>query len=319
VRTRLAQKSFGWRQLTAAIVAVAAAVLPVAAAFAWVSRGADDPLRRGVRPVLPAFARAELAATPGLRALVLRPERGRVAYELTGGNRFGSAGLAPTADQARRLDTVVADLLATRGSDAAEALATRAVRYVAVPAGPGTASVVAALDVQAGLSRRASGDVLLWRVVAPTGRLTLLRPAVASAALRGERGPTRDLLRVAPPLPMPARREGATVTVPKGSAGRLLVLAEATSPGWRATLDGEPLRRRTAWGWAQAFVVPAGGGRVVVSYDQGPRRRAVAAEALAVGLVLVLSAPAARRRRGLEVVDDDPDFTPSRELQGALT
>ena len=34
--------------------------------------------------------------------------------------------------------------------------------------------------------------------------------------------------------------------------------------GWRATLDGEPLRAVTLDGWQQAFVVPAGSGGVVV-------------------------------------------------------
>jgi hypothetical protein len=92
--------------------------------------------------------------------------------------------------------------------------------------------------------------------------------------------------------------------VPAGPPGRLLVVADAASRGWRATVDGAPLDRRTAGGWAQAFVVPAAGGRLEVSYDQGPRHRALAGQLLALAVVLVLAAPAARRRHGLEVVDD---------------
>ena len=318
VRTRLARMSFGWRQLTATVVALSAAAVPVLAAVDWVGRGADGPLRRGVAPILPAFARAELAGEPGLRVLVVRPDRGVVRYELTaaGGDRLGTADTPPAPAQTAALDGVVADLLSPRGSDAAEALATRAVRYVALPVGPGSAAVAAALDVQAGLSRRASGRVLLWRVVAPTARITVLRPAAAAAALRAERGYTRDLLRVLPPLPVSSHREGARTTLSSGSAGRLLVLAEATSPHWRATLDGHPLPRRTAWGWAQGFALPRTGGQLVLTYDQGPRHRALAAQALALAVVLVLAAPGARRRRGLEVVDDEPE--PTRELQGAV-
>jgi hypothetical protein len=41
-----------------------------------------------------------------------------------------------------------------------------------------------------------------------------------------------------------------------------------------------------------------------VSYDQAPRHRALAVEGLALVIVLILAAPAARRRRGLEVVDE---------------
>jgi hypothetical protein len=321
VRTRLARSSFGWRQLTAAAVALAAAVVPVLAGATWLIRGADGPLDRGVQPVLPAFARAELATSPGLRVLVLRPQStGPVGYALTGaaGDRLGATGTPPAPGQLRALDAVVADLLSPRGSDAAEALATRAVRYVALPARPGSDALAASLDMQSGLTRRASGDVLLWRIVAPTARLTVLPPVTAEAALRGDRGPTRELLRTAPAVPLPSGREGARVTLPAGPAGRLLVLAEASDPGWRATLDGRPLARRTAWGWAEGFVLPAQGGRLVLVHDGSGRRGALAAQALAVVLVLVLAAPAARRRRGLEVDDDDvePETPRARELQG---
>ncbi|GAC1442110.1 MAG: glycosyltransferase [Mycobacteriales bacterium] len=318
LRTRLGQTSFGWRQLTAALIALAAAAGPVAEATSWVNRGADHPLERDMSPLLPAFARAELAASPGLRVLVVRPRGNGVAYELAtaAGVRFGAADTSPTAQQLRRLDAVVADVLTARGSDAAEALATRAVRYVAVPAKGGKA-LAAALDVQAGLSRRASGEVLLWRVVAPAARLTQLSPPAAAAALRGDRGPSPELLRTDPPMPLPAGREAARTSVPRGRPGRLLVLAEAASSGWQATVGGTALPKRTAWGWAQGFVLPTSGGSVHIRYDQGPRHRALLAQGLAIALVLILAAPAARRRRGLEVVDDESEAAPVRELQGA--
>jgi hypothetical protein len=105
---------------------------------------------------------------------------------------------------------------------------------------------------------------------------------------------------------LPARRESASTSLPAGPAGRLLVLADAASQGWRATVDDRPLERRTAWGWAQAFVIPPGGGALEVSYDQGPRHRALIGQLLALVVVLVLAAPGARRRRGLEVVDEEP-------------
>lgn len=307
LRSQLARRDFGWRQLAAALAVAGAAVMPASAAASWVSRGADQPLQRARPAVLPAFARAELAATPGLRALVLDPHADGVRYELTaaGSAELGTGDLPPSTSQMAALDAIVADLLAPRGSDAAEALATRAVRYVALPAGPSTARYAAALDAQAGLSRRASGRILLWRVAAPTARLTLLRPGMAAAALRGDRGPSRELLRVAPAVTVPAGRERARAKLPAGPPQRLLVLADAASRGWRASVDGVDLDRRTAWGWAQAFVVPAAGGRLELSYDQGPRHRALAAQALVVVVVLVLAAPGARRRHGLEVADEE--------------
>jgi hypothetical protein len=83
------------------------------------------------------------------------------------------------------------------------------------------------------------------------------------------------------------------------------VLAEASDPGWRAELDGVPLTRRTAWGWAQAFELPASKGLVTVDRDSRPRVLLVVAQGLALAVVLVLAAPGARKRRGLEVVDEE--------------
>ena len=320
VRTRLERSSFGWRQLTAGLVVVAAALVPVLTGAALLARGADEPLRRDLRPLLPAFADAELAASPGLRVLVLAAApAGRVAYELESsrGSLLGDADTPSGAGQLRRLDEVVADLLSARGSDAAEALSTRAVRFVAVRDSPVAGSVAEVLDAQAGLVRRASGRVLLWQVVAPAGRLTVLPSALAARALAGDRAPAVDLLRTDPPSALAAGPEGARELLAPGVSGRLLVLADATDRGWRATLDGRPLPRRTAWGWAQAFTLPAGGGRLVLRHAQGSRHAELWTEAALVLLVVVLAAPGTRRRRGLED-DDEPEPAPTRpELAGA--
>ena len=303
LRTRLAARSFGWRQVVAATVVVLAATTPLLTGAAWLRRGADGPLERGVRPVLPAFARAELATAPGLRVLVLAAGSPVVSYELltAAGNRVGDADTPPSGAQSGRLDAVVADLLAARGSDAAEALATRAVRFVALPVTRGADRLAAALDVQAGLTRRSSGAVLLWRVVAPSGRLTLLSSTAAAAALSGDRGPTRDLLRTAAPRALPAGREAVDTHIGPGRGGRIVVLAEAADPGWRATYNGLPLSRVTAWGWAQGFRLPAPAGRLQLHRDDTRRRRILTGQAIGLLLVCVLAAPAARGRRELAV------------------
>ena len=305
LRTTLSTRSFGWRQVVAGGLVLAAAALPLGSALDWLRDGADDPLRRGVRPALPAFVRAELETTPGLRALVLRPAAAGVSYDVVPGDgpRLGRTDAAVDGRQRALLDAVVADLLSPRGSDAAEALATRAVRYVGLPAGaPGLA---AALDAQPGLTRRAGGDLLLWRVAAPTARLTVVPGPTAALALRGERAPTPELLRTDPPRPFPARRESARVVLGPGRPGRVLVLADAADPGWRASFDGRPLAPREAWGWAQAFDLPPGPGVLTVDRDTTPRRRLLTAQGVALALVLVLAAPGARARRGLEVVDEE--------------
>jgi len=302
---RLAQRSFGWRQIAAVGLVVTAVATPLLAAISWLADGADDPLRRGVRPVLPAFARAELAAEPGLRLLVVRAGRREISYDVTtaGGARLGDADTPTAPAQQRALDEVVSDLLTARGTDAADALATRAVRYVALVANSRSGPAASALDAQPGLTRRASGDVLLWRVVAPTARLAVLSGPTAAAAVGGPRAPTGDQLRAAPPRPLPSGREAAQVRLGPGRAGRIVVVAAAADPGWRATYDGVPLPRRTAWGWAQAFELPAKKGVLRVDRDNGPRRQVLLLQGVGMGVLLVLAGPGARSRRGLEVVD----------------
>ena len=311
VRARLAAYSFGWRQLTAGVVAVLAAAVPVVAALSWVVRGADDPVQRDDRQLLPAFARAELEANRGLRALALEPRAdGRVGFALLRGEAPGleTAGLSAAPGQRDQLTRVVADLLSPRGSDAPEALSTRAVRYVALRPGPGRDVLAEALDAQPGLVRRTAGEVDLWRVVAPAARLSVLPPDLARSALEGDRAPSQRVIRVSPPVPLPSGRLAARVDVPDGPAGRLLVLADARQGGWRATLDGERLEPRTAWGWAQAYELPAAGGELRIDHSGTGRRTALVVQLLVVVAAAVLAAPSRRRRVGLEDdVEEDDD------------
>jgi hypothetical protein len=151
----LSRASFGARQLAAVAVVVLAAAVPLACAVDWVRRGADGPVHRTARDVLPAFVAAELVARPGSRALLLTPRAdGAVAYAVTGasGPRLG--------DRPVRLDGVVADLLAPRGTAAAEAAAQQGIAFIS------SRSSLAALDAQPGLERQ-PGERPLWRVVPP--------------------------------------------------------------------------------------------------------------------------------------------------------
>jgi hypothetical protein len=301
VRRRLSAYSFGWRQLLAGVVALLAAALPVVAGISWVVRGADDPLERGGTRVLPAFAAAEVEGTPGLRALALTPRAdGRLGYDLVRGDGPSLAveGLRATSSQRAQLDKVVADLASPRGSDAAEALATRAVRYVALR--DGSAALQEALDAQPGLVRRTAGEVDVWRVVAPSNRLSVLAPALAERARAGDRAPTPQDLRETPPVLLPTGREGASAEILPGDSGRLLVLADAREGGWHARLDGKALRPTTAWGWAQAFELPAEGGHLELSHAQRGRRAALVTQLVLLGGALLLSVPGGRRRAGLE-------------------
>jgi hypothetical protein len=73
------------------------------------------------------------------------------------------------------------------------------------------------------------------------------------------------------------------------------VLAEAAG-GWSATLDGKPLTPLAAPvdGWAQGFILPAGGGHLVITRNETARNLSLAAEAAALFVVFVLALPGSR-------------------------
>ncbi|HEU0131674.1 MAG TPA: glycosyltransferase family 2 protein [Mycobacteriales bacterium] len=302
-RERLAARSFGWRQPTAALLAAVAAVGPLVAAGAWVTRGAAHPLDRTQPARLPAAAVAQLDREPGSRVLWLRADDDAgVSYVLSApeGPDAGDADLPRPGVAMRLLDRLVGDLAVPRGSTAAEGLATFAVRYVAV-ADPVPGWLATALDAQSGLARvNFQGDVRVWRTLTPAARLTVLPPVLAGTARSGAFA-TRDQLRLTPPAPLHAFREAARTTVPAGADGRLLALSERADRGWVATLDGKPLRRVTVWGWAQGFELPANGGVLRLRHDGSRRDTALAVQGLLLLVALVLAAPSVRR------ADDEPD------------
>lgn len=95
-----------------------------------------------------------------------------------------------------------------------------------------------------------------------------------------------------------------TFAVEEGSADRLAVWHEGYNRGWKATLDGAPLKAVEVDGWRQAFVVPAGSGGVVVA-DFAPDRAyrgGLAVGALAVLALVVLAAWPVRRVSKLRAV-----------------
>jgi hypothetical protein len=202
----LTRSAFGWRQLSAVLIVLAAAAVPMAAAITWVARGADDPLQREERTLLPAFAQAELAAAPGLRALLLteRPD-GSVGYAVVGAD--GPLLGRPDAE----MDQPVADLLTAPDPGAAAALASRGVAFVALTGSPGGTSGLS-LDAQPGLTRQPATPPALWRVE-PTPS-PVARPGAADRLL---------------PLPL--------------QVGAVLVVAVLAGPGARPRRGLEPRAR----------------------------------------------------------------------------
>ncbi|MGR6997912.1 glycosyltransferase [Yinghuangia aomiensis] len=288
-RARVAASSFGWRQPAAVVVAVVAALTPVAAAGWWMWQGADGPVSRKDGPYVPAFVASDNSTADRARTLVLRTDPGgavRSALVRGSGVYLGDPDVAPEAKKAKVFDDYVAAFLSGTGSADTAGLSDFAVRYVLVQA-PADPALVARLDGTPGLVRKSSEHgTPLWRVEGTNARAVIENPDGAS-------------------FPLSSTDDGVSTRIDPGPDGRVLRLAERADSGWKATLDGKPLtvRKGDAGDWGQQFTLPAGGGRLSVTHESGGRGMWLAAEGLLLLVVVVLALPA--RRRGND--DDMPD------------
>ncbi|MFI8168247.1 glycosyltransferase [Streptomyces sp. NPDC085931] len=289
-RARVAEQSFGWRQPVAALIAFASAAGPLLIAAGWMIRGADGPLERRDPTQVPAFVAEESGTRDQARTLVLDSDSGaHVGYMLVRGSgaRLGDGEIAAADGGNSRLDKVVAHLVAGSGADQADQLGGFAVRYVLVHQGT-PREITRVLDATPGLTRlsQQSGGAL-WRVDREVARATIV-PASGTGT----------------PRPVAAGPVEIHTTIPTGTGGRVLRLADTASDAWTATLDGKPLTPTTVDGWAQGFRLPASGGRLDVTYDDPIGHTAWLWTQGALALVLVVLALPGRRR---DIDDDLPE------------
>jgi hypothetical protein len=290
-RARVAEQSFGWRQPVAALIAFASAAGPLLVAVGWMLGGADGPLERRDPVQVPAFVAEESGTQDQARTLVLDSDStAHVGYMLVRGSgaRLGDGELAAADGENKKLDKVVANLVAGSGADQADELGGFAVRYVLVHKGA-PREVSRVLDATPGLSRLSQADgSALWRVDAQVSRAAVVTGSGA-------------------PQPVAAGPVEIHTTIPSGATGRVLRLADSAAAGWTATLDGKPLTRTTVDGWAQGFELPASGGRLDVTYDDPMGHTAWLWTQGALALVLVVLALPGRRR---DIDDDLPEEEP---------
>ncbi|MTE19300.1 glycosyltransferase [Streptomyces sp. TRM43335] len=324
-RGRVAAQSFGWRQPVAVLIAVAAVAAPLVAAVGWMAAGADGPLSRRSPVQVPAFVAEESNTRDQPRTLVLDGESGtgnavsgaptRVSYTLVrgAGARLGDGDVARAVAPDRRLDEVVGNLVAGSGADQADQLGGYAVRYVLVRDGaPRQMSRV--LDATPGLTRLSQEDgSALWRVDAQVARVVIVPGGSGDgegAAAGGDAAGSTD-----GPVAVAAGPVEAHADIPAGPAGRVLRIADAADPGWRATLDGRPLKSLTVDGWAQGFELPAEGGRLDLTYETSVAHTGWVWAQGFLGLVTLVMALPGRRR---EVDDDLPEVesVPAEPIEG---
>jgi GT2 family glycosyltransferase len=295
-RARVAEQSFGWRQPVAALIAFASAAGPLLVAAGWMIRGADAPLERRDPTQVPAFVAEESGTQDQARTLVLDSDSAaHVGYMLVRGSgaRLGDAEIAASDGENSRLDKVVANLVAGSGADQADQLGGFAVRYVLVHKGA-PRQVTRVLDATPGLSRLSQQDgSALWRVDQEVARATIV-PGSGSGSGSGS----------GEPQSVAAGPVEIHTTIPAGSEGRVLRLADSAAEGWTATLDGKPLTPTTVDGWAQGFELPASGGKLDVTYDDPIGHTAwLWAQGFLAVVLVVLALPGRRR----DIDDDLPE------------
>lgn len=315
-RGRFRRASFSWRQPVSAVIALAAGLVPVVAA-AWLVTNAAPEVARVPPPALPAYVADAIGGDAGTRALLLRPSADAVDYAvLEGPVRTMDDTFVPLPGSRQAQLTQLVRQLTSGPSAAAGLLPGFGIGYLVLL--QPDSRIAAALDAQPGVRRvPQAAAIAVWTVNPPPPRI-----GVVSASDAGL------LQRPVPPQPgqvaiTPLRAAyGAQQTLPNGPAGRLLVLAETADSGWRATLDGRRLPPATpVYGTQQAFVLPSGGGRLVVRYEW-PRDDVLRWVALAALLVVVvLAAPPVRLREDVPGEPDDEFVEPDRRplpVGGAL-
>ncbi|MCT2593605.1 glycosyltransferase family 2 protein [Streptomyces sp. N2-109] len=302
-RERVASRSFGWQQPVAGLIAVAAVAAPLIAAVGWMSDGADGPLSRRDPVQVPAFVAEESGTEDQPRTLVLAGDdadgaASGVSYTLVRGSgaRLGDAGVAAATGEDDRLSGIVANLVAGSGADQTSQLGGYAIRYVLVRDGaPRAMSRV--LDATPGLTRLSQEDgSSLWSVAGDVSRVSVVPGD--GAREDGSAGA------VTAPVPVDAGPVEAHTKIDSGPDGRVLRIADAADAGWKATLDGKPLKAITVDGWAQGFELTAEGGRLDLTYETPLSHTGwVWARGVLAVLVLVLALPGRRR----EIDDDLPE------------
>jgi len=210
----------------------------------------------------------------------LRPAGAALSYTVLRSTDpvLGEPELTEASSATHALNNVVASLGAAAGGDggdAGQALSQFDIGYVLLPA-PVDQTLASQLDGAAGLVRLTTAPAYdLWQVAG----------TVARARVNGAGGTIAAV---------PSGSIGVSTTVPPGTSGTL-VLAEAAG-GWSAALNGRPLAKLTqpVDGWAQGFVLPAGGGHLVITRDELARDLSLGAEAAAVLIVFAFALPGTR-------------------------
>ena len=282
----------------AALAGLAVAVsTPALAAGYWLAEGVRGPVTTAGPQILPAFVAAASSGPDRSRTLVVRQDGGVLTYAVLRNTDpvLGEPELAENSPAAHALDGVVGSLDAAASGDAGDTgqvLSQFDIGYVLLPA-PIDQALAHQLNGAAGLVPLTVAPAYdLWQVAGTV---------VARVRVIGADGTV---------VAVPSGPIGVQADVAPGTAGTL-VLAESAG-GWSATLNGRPLAKLAApvGGWAQGWVLPAGGGRLVIGRDDTARDVSLAVEAIAILVVFALALPGTRSAVPAPAAEAEPGPEP---------
>jgi GT2 family glycosyltransferase len=293
-REHLSAHTFGWRQVTAMLVAAVIGLGGLGMA-GHVVTGPFEALVVA-EPALPAFIGAASEPENRYRVLVLDDSGDDVVWDVVGseGPTMLLYGADPPDDLLELTETAVTDLVSGLTPTAGARLGHANVRYIYVPEGARSERLEVALASQIGLEPQAVEHGLVYRIRDWLPRAVFVPPRARHALV--------DL------APLTADTE--VVVLDRVSTDRwqarvdgpgIAALAEPASGAWAATVDGSELEPVND-GALVRFVVPHGG-RLALANTGGPRRTAevlLQAGAALVAVSLALRAPGFARRSSLE-------------------
>jgi hypothetical protein len=171
---------------------------------------------------------------------------------------------------------------------------------VAQAAASGVLFVVVPTEAEATQLRESAGDLVaeappmsdgrpVLRLQPAAGQVTLLSPELARRAVTGGEPPTD--LGAAGIVPVEAAPPSVAVRVSDGPAGRLLVLAAEEEPGWKATIDGEPVPIVRAWNHLVAVSLPTRAAEVRVEQPTALRSVLLLTQAAMVLFTVLTAIP----------------------------
>ena len=212
--------------------------------------------------------------------MILRPNGKVLDYTVVrqGDPTLGEPELTTDSAAEQALSRQVAALGAPDGADAGDpglVLGSFGIRWVLLP-GPVDPALAERLDAALGLDALTSSSSYdLWQVSGPVARARVI---AADGTV----------------TPLTANQVSMSGTTAPANGGTL-VLAEPYG-GWTATLNGHALRpvATAVDGWAQGFVLPAGGGKLSLGRNDLAREASLLAELIVLLAVCMLALPGKR-------------------------